>query len=307
MSRPATQLNNQRGAALIAALLAAALVTIMATAMISGQQLDIRRTGNVIHGDQAYLYARGIEEWAVILLGRTKPGEEHEHLGRPLPPMMVTGGQVGGRVDDPQGLFNVNNLVVGDKDWQEFQRAFFGRLLRSCGLNEELGQALADWLDEDQEPRFPGGAEDREYLHRNPPYRTADRLLTDPGEVRLVAGFDAPEFGRCLEPLLSALPQATTLNVNSAPAPLLLGLSEQLDLRDAEQLMAQRPPGGWAGVSEFLQHPILADSGLDGRYLEVTTAYFMVQSDAVIGQSRVVIHSLLARQGEMVQVLRRNR
>lgn len=307
MNRLATQLSNQRGAALIAALLAAALVSIMATAMITGQELDIRRTGNVIHGDQAYLYARGLEEWAVILLGRAKPGEEHEHLGRPLPPMMVTGGQVGGRVDDPQGLFNVNNLVLGDEDWQEFQQAFFGRLLRTCGLNEDLGQALADWLDEDQEPRFPGGAEDREYLRRDPPYRTADRLLTDTGEIRLVAGFNAPEFGRCLEPLLSALPQATALNVNSAPAPLLQGLSEQLDIRDAEQLVAQRPPGGWAEVDKFLQHPVLAGGGLNGRYLAVTTSYFMVQSDAVIGQRRMVIHSLLARQDEKVQVLRRNR
>lgn len=307
MNRPPSPLSNQKGVALIAALLAAALVAIMATAMIAAQELDIRRTGNVTHGDQAYLYARGIEEWAVILLGRAKPGEEHQHLGRPLPPMMVTGGQIGGRVDDPQGLFNVNNLVLGDEEWQAFQQAFFARLLRSCGLNEELGQALADWLDEDQEPRFPGGAEDREYLRQDPPYRTADRLMTDPGEVRLVVGFAAPEYGQCLEPLLSALPEATTLNVNSAPAPLLSALNEQLNLPSAEQLVAQRPPGGWPGVSEFLQHPVLAGSGLDGRYLDVTTAYFMVQSDAVIGQSRVVIYSLLARQGEMVQVLRRNR
>jgi general secretion pathway protein K len=304
-------LANQAGAALIAGLLAAALVSTLAAAMIFSQEIDIRRSGNIFHGDQAYLYALGVESWATMLLGRAEPGEEHEYLGRPLPPIMVVGGQVGGRVDDLQGLFNLNNLVLADEETQERQRLQFRRLLAACGLGEDLEQAVSDWLDADQEPRFPGGAEDSEYLRRDPPYRTADRPLIDPGELARVYGFDSEEYEQCLKPLVTALPEVTALNINTAPAPLLASLSDQLDLGGAEQLLADRPTGrGYLDLADFLAHPALAGSGLSGEdpgLLAVQSRYFMVQSEAIIGQSRVALYSVLKREGDAVRVLRRNR
>jgi len=307
---PSGIVRNQRGAALIAALLAAALVTTLASAMIFSQQLDIRRSGNIIHGDQSRLYALGVESWAVVLLGRAKAGEEHEFLGKALPSIMVEGGRVGGQMDDLQGLFNINNLILAGDENQEKQRLQFRRLLAGCGLNEDMEQAVSDWLDSDQEPRFPGGAEDREYLRRDPSYRAADRPMVDPGELALVHGFVGPAYEQCLKPLLSALPAATPLNVNTAPAPLLAALSDQLDLRGAEQLVADRPVRGYDSLADFLAHPALAGSGLsaeDAGLLTVQSRYFMVQSEAAIGQSRTVLYSVLKREGETVRVLRRNR
>lgn len=54
----------QTGVALITAMLVVALASVAAVAMTSRQQLDIRRTGNILHADQAYLYALGGELWA---------------------------------------------------------------------------------------------------------------------------------------------------------------------------------------------------------------------------------------------------
>lgn len=301
--------HNQQGAALISALLAAALVVTVAAAMIFDQQLDIRRTGNILHGDQAYLYARGVESWAGLLLGRAAEGEEYEYLGHTLPPIPVEGGHLSVRVDDLQGLFNVNNLVLGSEGGQEQQRLVFRRLLRHCGLAEELEQAVSDWLDADQEPRFPGGAEDGEYLRRDPPYRTADRPLTDADELALVYGFGQDGYEECLKPLLTALPEVSAININTAPAPVLAALADELDLRRAEQLVEDRPEAGYT-MAEFLEHPSLAGTGLGseaGVLLTVQGRYFMVQSEAVIGQSRVVLHSLLQRDGEAVRVLQRSR
>ncbi len=304
-------LANQQGAALIAALLAAALVTTLAAAMIFSQQLDIRRSGNIIHGDQAYLYALGVEEWTALLLGRAEKGEEHQYLGKNIPPIMVEGGQVSGRMNDLQGLFNLNNLVLATEENQEKFRLQFRRLLAACELNVELEQAVSDWLDADQEPRFPGGAEDGEYLRRTPAYRAANRPLSTPGELALVYGFDNQAFEQCLKPLLSALPEATALNVNTAPAMVLAALSDQLDLKKAEQLIADRPEKGYPTLADFLAHPALAGSGLDAEnatgFLDVQSNYFMVQSQALIGQSHLTLYSLLKREGKAVRVLRRNR
>ncbi|MDZ7641016.1 MAG: type II secretion system minor pseudopilin GspK [Desulfurivibrio sp.] len=306
---------NQRGVALLSALLAAALVTTLAAAMIFTQQVDIRRAGNVIHGDQAWLYAVGVEEWAGVLLSRAEPGSEYRYVGRELPPIAVVGGQVGGRLDDLQGRFNVNNLVLAGGGSEEGEgeptphQAQFRRLLGACDLDENSEQAVTDWLDADQQPRFPGGAEDNEYLRGEPAYRAANRPITDPAELALVRGLDNEEFRGCLRPLLSALPEATPLNVNTAPPPLLAALSDRLELERAERLVAERPAQGYESVSDFLEHPALAGSGLRSNegLLTVQSRYFMVQSRARIGQGRVVLYSKLERQGGAVRVLQRSR
>ena len=80
----------QRGVALITALLIVALATIAAVAMASRQQLDVRRTANILDGDQAFFYALGVESWARRILVRDQrdgqidhPGEDWAQLSTP--------------------------------------------------------------------------------------------------------------------------------------------------------------------------------------------------------------------------------
>ena len=58
----------QQGIALLTALFIFSLVAIAAVSMAERQSLDIRRTENMLHYDQAYMYALGGEKWAVRLL-----------------------------------------------------------------------------------------------------------------------------------------------------------------------------------------------------------------------------------------------
>jgi general secretion pathway protein K len=309
----AKRCRDQSGAALIAALLAAALVSIMAAAIISRQQIDIRRTANIVHGDQAYLFARGVENWVTVLLARYDSGEEREYLGRSLPPMMVEGGQVSGRMDDLQGLFNINNLLFEDTENRGREnptfpyRDQFKRLLAGCEMDEELVDGVLDWLDDDQELRFPGGAEDREYLFLQPPYRTADRPMVSISELRLVQGFGEEPYDECLKPLLSVLPEATRLNINTAPAELIASLADGIELETAERLVEERPEEGYETVTAFLQEDALAGTEIVEQILDVKSSFYMVQSVAVIGQGQAVLHSLVQRRGDSVLVLRRGR
>jgi len=47
----------QRGVALVTALLVVSLATVAAVAMATRLHVDVRRTGNLLHGEQAYAYA----------------------------------------------------------------------------------------------------------------------------------------------------------------------------------------------------------------------------------------------------------
>ncbi|MCP4699237.1 MAG: type II secretion system minor pseudopilin GspK, partial [Gammaproteobacteria bacterium] len=142
----------QKGIALITALLIVALATISAAAMVSRQQIDIRRTSNVLNLDQAYLYALGAEEWARRILIRDRNNSKIDHLSEDwairLPPTMVEGGGVSGHLQDLQGRFNLNNLVENGKAVPaEIKR--FQRLLAALDLPVELAQAVTDWIDAD--------------------------------------------------------------------------------------------------------------------------------------------------------------
>jgi len=296
---------NARGAALITAILITALVTITAAAMATRQQLDIRRTGNLVNGDQAWLYSLGMEAWAIQILARDRADNADDHPGEDwatvITPIEVEGGALAGRIIDQQGLFNLNGLVQGNRvNNKQLQR--YLNLLRTLELEPGLAAALIDWLDRDPDPGLPDGAEDQEYLGLSPPYRAANAALNSPAELSHIKGYNR-EVVAALLPLVSALPEATNLNINTAPAAVLLSLSDKMTAADAESLVAARSGGdgsedgeqGFASVAEFLQRDELAGTGVDPAGLSLASSYFLIESTVQFAGRSQRLYSLLRR------------
>jgi len=296
---------DQEGAALLTVLLVTALITVMAVAMISRQQVDIRRTANIIEAEQAYWLAKGGESWATNLLRLDRQRGGNDSLGdewaKGLPPVMAAGGMVAGEIVDLGGRFNLNNLVATEEGQRARSRERFGRLLTLCDMPPELTEAVVDFMDEDQDQ---GWAEDPSYLSLEPPYRTANRPLSSPSELLAVQGMTAQGF-RCLEQAVSALPAPTAINVNTAPALVLASLTAGMDRRQAEGLVASRPAKGWATIADFLESREWSGSGLTADDLALTSDYFLVQCRTTMGRGRTLLFSLLERREEKVVVLQR--
>jgi len=299
----------QRGVALVTALLVVAIATVAAIAMASRQQLDIRRTGSLLHGEQAWAYAVGAENWAVVVLRRDREDSKIDTLGEDWstqPPVsFVEGGSIIGRLIDLQSRFNVNNLVsggganVGNID-------YYKRLLRLLDLEEELAEALVDWIDTDINVRFPDGAEDENYLLLETPYRVSNRPLADISELRLVKGYTAEVVAR-LQPYLVALPEPTPININTADAVLLAALDADLGLSDGEALVEARGEDGYESVASFMDQPALNAKQVDDSLLSVETQWFLMVSQADIGQGRARLASLIQRTDDALRVVRRQR
>ncbi len=305
----------ERGAALLMVLLIAGLVSMVAVAMVSRQQVDIRRAANVLDGDQAYVLAESVEAFATGLLARDAEESSTDHLGEDwafgLFPTEVSGAVVSGFLEDMQGRFNLNNLAAGGPDSADrvSSRKQFQRLLEMCEGEPDLVQAVEDWLDPDLDPLFPGGAEDETYLGYEVPYRTANGRFVSPSELRLVTGFDQRLYG-CLAPLLCALPeqQVTAINVNTASAALIAALADddKLSLADAEKLVEGRGEEGYATVVDFLKLPEVSGIGIDAKYLTVASGYFLGSSQVTAGRGRIALFSLFQRKGKIVTVVGRS-
>ena len=296
----------QRGVALITAILVVAIATIIATSIYFDGFLYIKRSGNLLLNDQARMYALGAEDWAADILRRdARESAERDHLGEEwaaeLPILPIDGGTLQGRLEDLQGRFNLNNLV--DLNGQTDDRALeqFQRLLEALGLPPQLAGFTADWLDADQEPRFPDGAEDMAYSAKRVPYRAANGPITTASELLAVEGFGRASFDT-LAPYVIALPSGTLVNVNTASAPVLFAIVPELSASDAEGLIENRPDDGFANMEEFLS---LAETA-DPLELSLRSDYFRVFVRVSVGTHQQSMYSLLARDVESVRVVLRN-
>jgi len=331
----------QQGVALITALLVVSLATVAAVAMAERFQLDMRRSANLLNGEQAYAYAVAAEDWAYVILRRDRSESQHDSLDEDwstsLPPIPVEGGFVIGHIEDLQGRFNVNNLILavsgsgaGAKSGagaavKAAARAgakaktsaapnvssttpdldYYKRLLEALDLEPTLATALLDWLDGDIDVTLPDGAEDDEYLRADLPYRAANRPMVDISELRLVKGY-TPEVLAKLEPYITALPVATTINVNTASPVVLQALHAELEPSDVEQLIEVREEEPFTDKAAFLAHNALA--GLDLAIgVDVKSDWFNVQTDVSVGRGRARLESRIVRTADKLQVVSRTR
>jgi len=299
----------QRGVALVTALLVVSLATVAAVAMATRLHVDVRRTGNLLHGEQAYAYALAAESWAEVILGRDANDSKIDTLAEDwataLPPIAVEGGFVSGRIEDLQGRFNVNNLVGADGKPSKPDLEYFKRLLGLLDVEPGLATALLDWIDADIDTTFPDGAEDDIYLLETPPYRAANRPLVSTSELRLVKGYSA-EIIALLEPYITALPEPTALNVNTASPLLLQALHAGLGPTDAEQILEARGEEGFAEQGSFLALDALAGLQLDVD-VDIKSDWFRVLTDVRIGRGQARLESHLHRSDKALTVAYRVR
>lgn len=286
----------QRGVALISALMLFAIATVVAVEMSSRLLLDVRRGGNVLAHEQALSYAHAAELWGLQLLrSKLENNAETDHLGEPWAQPMVLpefdNVRLSLQIRDAQARFNLNNLHPAHSHPAYEEQ--FQRLLIRHDLDPELVYAVQDWLDPDQETRFPMGAEDDFYTAQTPAYRTGDHLMAHQSELRLVRGFDAAY--PALAPYLTALPVATDINLNTATPGVLQMIDASITEALAEELIRARPPATdvpLENINELLQH--IPGTGAE-EGLGVRSDYFELTTVVEIGPARVVMGTLVQR------------
>jgi len=288
----------QSGIAIVLAMGVVALAAMTAAAIMVSQSTWSRQAELGADHIQAQAVLQAGADWARAVLHDDARISNIDHLGEPwalkLPPMQVENGELVGRIQDQQGLFNLNNLVTDGK-LNVVQLAHLRRLLAVLGLPDPLADALADWIDADTEPQPRQGAEDAYYLSLDPPYLTANRPLTDLGELALVRGFDDNVRAR-LRPYVTALPRVTTVNVNTAPPEVLAAVIDGLDLGSAQLLITQRERAYFRSVDDFVKR---LPPGAEAATAEigVGSQFFNATLRVTIGNAQARGAALLARSG----------
>lgn len=316
----------QKGVALILALLVVALATTASVALMSDQQLSLRRGSNLLARDQATQYALGAEAWAQIWLKRDAQNNqidhENEDWATQIPPLPVEGGVIIAQLFDLQGRFNLNNLLnnQGQRDPAQLNR--LQNLFAAIDVPVTTAESVADWLDTDLNTAGTGGAEDDFYLNLEHAYRSANQAMQSATEFRLLREV-TPEIIEKLQLeeqppedprlMITALPGFTNINVNTAPTAVFQSLG--LNKSDAEAIVTQREgdpnqPNSsqpFNSINDFTSIPSVQQANIQASGLGVSSQFFLATIQVNIARSRAILYSIIYRDNDgKTQVISRS-
>ena len=287
-----------RGVALITAMLVAALAAAVIATLASGQSQWMRTVE--LRRDQVQAQALVLAglTWARQVLQEDASAGPYDHLGEtwsiPLPPIPLENGAIEGRVIDAQGLVNLNNLA-GDGAISRTEHRRLARLFAQAQLPLTAIDALADWVDSDDEGR-DGGSERAGYAEMRPARLPPNAPLLRSSEAALVKGIDAARFA-VLAPYVTALPATTTLNVNTAPREVLNAAVNGLDDASLTALLADRTRKMFTTAAEFRARLPAGASIDDLGAIGVGSDYFLVTVKARQRETIAQGRALLKREG----------
>ena len=243
--------HKNKGVALITAMLIVAITGIISGNLLWDNMLNTRKTMSALNRDQAIEVAIGAENWIKQILKQDAINSATDHLNelwaKKLPNLPIDDGGISGEIIDLQSRFNINNIIQFDGTLNQNQFDQLQRLLRILNLDSDLANAIIDWIDQDQYPSYPGGAEDDIYTKMDPPYRTSNQKIITITELLSIDSMHMESY-KALEPHIMAIPIFTQINVNTANAIVLASLDDGVTENDIQRLISERNPSGYADI-----------------------------------------------------------
>lgn len=292
-------MKQQRGVAVIAAMLLAALTTIVVGQLVWQQQLLISELENQQNATQANLIADAAIQWARAILAEDALSSNIDHnqevWATKLPNIPTEGGKISGQIIDQQQFLNLNNLVNDNS-----AQAALNRLLASLRLSNSLTYTLMDWLDTDDISNGADGAESNYYRSLTPAYQAANQLLTEPGNLIRVKGYDQAAINK-IAPFTTVLPKNTELNVNTASAEVLSIMLPDTSLDVAQGIVSARNIAFFKDLNDFKTRAFTSENNnidTTNINLSVETHYFLVNCNAQFERTNLNATALLYRDGK---------
>ena len=309
--------SSQRGIALLTILVMVALATILAATIAKRQTNTAENTGYLMRQDQSLLYAKSAEAFfSELLIQDSDNGGNIDHLqenwAKPMPAFPVEDGFVSGRLLDESGKFNLNNLLKADGSVDDSARRWFEKLLQRVGLAAELSQAVIDWQDADDETTGAMGAESNYYQGLDPSYLASNTKFHQVEELKLLRGFEGKNYD-LIAPYVTALPEATKININTAAPLLLASIDPKIDVKTVEQeLKAKQAELTYFNNVEDLWK-LNAFSGIEPQnktdaaaWLDNKSNYFTAQIEVVLSERKRQFSSAMMRKDKQVTVYSRS-
>ena len=309
--------------AMLVALIMVTLILLIMASISYQQQLDFKRSSQILISDQVILLALSGESWAKKILADDDQSVDsfEDNWADSIPVMPVEGGWLTGCILDLNARFNINNLAtyktatLNDDlaNSKASQATVYLALLDLLALDstDDRVAVLVDWLDADDQLVIAGGAEDADYSIEVPARLAANRMLADISEIVAIKGYSARDLS-LLRPHITALLGGTKINVNTASRQVLLAMAAGIiDDYIVDAIMDNRP---FADMDDF--YTLAADETgymevaelkkqLPDTLLDTKSNYFQLNARVSLVGTEIGLRSTFYRQGADVKTLSR--
>jgi general secretion pathway protein K len=318
--------HDERGVALLVTLL---VVTPMAVVVLDLNYLtrvEVHSAANFRDQSRACYLAKSGVTLASELLRRNVPelAELKRHLLAGLPQTLPVGEDVVTvRVVDEQGKIHLNSLVQATatappiqgrpgaqaaeppRTWIDITQDLFQRLR----VDPTIVGAIVDWIDADDFPTGPGGAESQYYRALEKPYVVRNAPMETIAELSLIRGvtdellltLGAKRLGGIVDPAtnayLTVLPSAPgdrwQVNLNTAPLPILQSLTREVGT--FAELIVERRSQRWITNMAELQEIGITGTALQDfqQWGTLSSTYFTVHAQGTMGEVTSQITALI--------------
>jgi general secretion pathway protein K len=286
--------NSQSGSAIITALFIMALVTIMAVAMTTRLQIDIHRTQLLLNFNKIYFTASGVKYWAIgSLLQNARQSSNDtaaiDHLPEYFPTINDNGVLLNGKLSDLQARFNINNMADPSyaKNFMHLLKYVAPTITALTAL--QIINGIEQHLLRNQSDLNSSVVADND----------TSKKLANPfasiSELRLIPGVSASLLQQ-LSPYITALPEVTPININTAPLAILRSLGDGLTEAQANTIInARQTKNGFKSIEEFTADPAFSNLNIPNQLITVTSNYFLAQANAIISQHKLILFTVIKR------------
>lgn len=293
--------SGERGSATLTALVVVGVAAVLLVGLIWRQQVQIRTLENARDRVQVQWLQRAAVDFARLVLVEDQRNSQIDHLGEawalPLAdgkiadflkntdvPDEIAAVTLQGQLIDAQSQFNLTNLW--DKNFKAVNPSgveAYGRLLEAVGLDKNLAQVTAQGI-----------------LQADMPLSELEGLLR-------LSSYSPEIFGK-IRPWVVILPNLTTVNVNTAPAEVLMAAISGLSRTAASSFVQQRASKPVKSIDEltalFNKMGISGVGGMGGSgqgisfnaaLVDVRSQYWLARSEIRMGRG-IFTHSALIQR-----------
>lgn len=298
---------NEKGFVLIVVMLVIALLFPIVLTFNARTQVNLLQAGNFKDNVQALRLARSGVEGAMGILKMDNPDYDAktDTWAMVFPAIGVGDGKLTVDIVDEDSKININQLVESNGiNVNVYVENRLRRLVARLGGEQEMVDALIDWMDANNEPFGRRGAEDEYYKTLG--YHTKNGPLDSLDELYLVRGFDKDLLvDKNLKNYITVAPTDGKINVNTAKIDVLYdihvelreGLIEEIvSYRDEKEFRSIVDVKNTIGITDNLYAKILP-------YIKVNSTIFTVHSKYTLYKVTKNVDALLKRDGKKVAII----
>jgi general secretion pathway protein K len=293
----------QRGVAVITALLLTTLAITIVASLFWQQQVQVRSIENQRAQLQKQWILRGALDWAALILRVDAQGSNNDNLDEawavplaetPLDQYVEKGrtdadapdAALSGNIIDAQSRYNITNLLNENGDINTSEVDVLAKLLSLLGISPNLAQETANFMK--------GTSQSATEENTNAPKLMP---ITQVEDLLAVPGFNLDMLAK-LKNNVVVLPKVTRINVNTASAEVLAARIDGITLQEALAIVTSRKKAYFLSLAD-LSHRLAGKTlTLNEKEVSLKTHYFFINGNVRLNRATLQVQALVERASD---------